>query len=38
MVDVNGYRRLADDDVAAVVTSVVEGRNLRPDGPQAPLH
>jgi proteasome beta subunit len=38
MVDVNGYRRLADDDVAAVVTSVVEGRNQRPDGPQAPLH
>jgi proteasome beta subunit len=38
MVDVNGYSRLADDDVAAVVTSVVEGRNQRPDGPQAPLH
>jgi proteasome beta subunit len=38
MVDARGYRRLADDDVAAVVTSVVEGRNQRPDGPQAPLH
>jgi proteasome beta subunit len=38
MVDVNGYSRLADDDFAAVVTSVVEGRNQRPDGPQAPLH
>jgi len=38
VVDVNGYSRLADDEVAAVVTSVVEGRNQRPDGPQAPLH
>ena len=38
MVDAHGYRRLGDDDVAAVVTSVVEGRNQRPDGPQAPLH
>ena len=38
VVDARGYRRLADDDVAAVVTSVVEGRNQRPDGPQAPLH
>ncbi len=37
-VDVHGYRRLVEDDVAAVVTSIVEGRNLRPDGPQAPLH
>jgi proteasome beta subunit len=38
VVDARGYRRLGDDDVAAVVTSVVEGRNQRPDGPQAPLH
>jgi proteasome beta subunit len=38
IVDANGYRRLAEDDVAAVVTSVVDGRNQRPDGPQAPLH
>jgi proteasome beta subunit len=38
VVDVHGYRRLPEDDVAAVVTSVVEGRNQRPDGPQAPLH
>ena len=38
MVDMRGYRRLDDDDVASVVTSVVEGRNQRPDGPQAPLH
>jgi proteasome beta subunit len=37
VVDVHGYRRLPEDDVAAVVTSVVEGRNQRPDGPQAPL-
>jgi len=34
VVDMRGYRRLDDDDVA----SVVEGRNQRPDGPQAPLH
>ena len=38
VVDSRGYRRLPEDDVAAVVTSVVEGRNQRPDGPQAPLH
>jgi proteasome beta subunit len=38
VVDVHGYRRLPEDNVAAVVTSVVEGRNQRPDGPQAPLH
>jgi proteasome beta subunit len=38
VVDARGYHRLGDDDVAAVVTSVVEGRNQRPDGPQAPLH
>jgi len=38
VVDMRGYRRLDDDDVASVVTSVVEGRNQRPDGPQAPLH
>ena len=38
VVDMHGYRRLPEDNVAAVVTSVVEGRNQRPDGPQAPLH
>ncbi|MGH8774451.1 MAG: proteasome subunit beta [Jiangellaceae bacterium] len=38
VVDVHGYRRLAEAKVAEVVESVVEARNRRPDGPQAPLH
>ena len=38
LVDVHGYRRLAEDDVAEVVESVVAARQERPDGPQAPLN
>jgi proteasome beta subunit len=37
VVDGRGYRRLAEDDVAQVVEAVVDGRSVRPDGPQAPL-
>lgn len=33
----DGYRRLSDDDVGEVVRVVVAGRQLRPDGPEAPL-
>jgi proteasome beta subunit len=32
-----GYRRLSDDEVGSVVRAVVEGRRVRPDGPEAPL-
>jgi proteasome beta subunit len=38
LVDAHGYRRLAEDDVAEVVESVVAARQERPDGPQAPLN
>ena len=34
LVDVRGYRRLAEDDVAEIVESVVAARQERPDGPQ----
>ncbi len=32
-----GYRRMSDDDVAAIVDRVLAGRRTRPDGPAAPL-
>jgi proteasome beta subunit len=32
-----GYRRLADDEVAGYVASMLEGRMTDPDGPTAPL-
>ena len=32
-----GYSRYSDDAVAAIVRSVVDARNTRPDGPLAPL-
>jgi len=38
LVDGQGYRRLAEDDVAEIVESVVAARQERPDGPQAPLN
>ncbi len=37
VVTVEGYRRLADDEVGAVVENVVAGRMENPGGPQAPL-
>ncbi|NUP37496.1 MAG: proteasome subunit beta [Streptomyces sp.] len=33
----DGYRRLDQDEVAAVAQAVVEGRRSAPDGPQAPV-
>ncbi|KAK1183606.1 proteasome subunit beta [Streptomyces sp. NBS 14/10] len=33
----DGYRRLDQDEVAAVAQAVVEGRHSAPDGPQAPV-
>ena len=36
-VTADGYRRLPDDEVAAVSARVLEGRRVRPDGPIAPL-
>lgn len=35
VVDDQGYRRLPDDEVGAVVDAVVTGRHRRPDGPPA---
>jgi proteasome beta subunit len=35
VVDVDGYRRLSDDDLGPIVRSVVERRQERPDGPVA---
>jgi len=32
-----GYHRVADGDVASVVTRMLRGRSVRPDGPEAPL-
>jgi proteasome beta subunit len=32
-----GYRRLPEDEVSALVREVVEARHTAPDGPQAPL-
>ncbi|HTY71046.1 MAG TPA: proteasome subunit beta [Actinomycetes bacterium] len=36
-VTADGYRRIPDDEIGAVVRSVVEARGTRPDGPIAPL-
>jgi proteasome beta subunit len=35
VVDRDGYRRLAEEQVAATVQGVLEGRRARPDGPRA---
>ena len=37
VVDADGYRRLPDDDIGTVVEAMVAARNVRPDGPNAPL-
>ncbi len=37
VVDDSGFRRLPDEDVGAIVETMLEGRALRPDGPQAPI-
>ena len=37
VVDVDGYRRLPDDTIGTVVEAMVAARNVRPDGPNAPL-
>jgi len=36
-VTVEGYRRLSDDEVGAIVDTVLAGRMTSPGGPQAPL-
>ena len=36
-VTADGYRRLADDEVGAIVDTVVAGRMQNPGGPPAPL-
>jgi proteasome beta subunit len=36
-VTTDGYRRLSDDEVGAIVDGVVAGRMDNPGGPQAPL-
>ena len=36
-VTADGYRRLSDDEVGAIVDTVVAGRMEHPGGPQAPL-
>ncbi|MDH6130861.1 proteasome beta subunit [Kitasatospora sp. MAA4] len=33
----DGFRRLSDDEVSTIAHSIVEHRNARPNGPQAPL-
>ncbi|WP_371501255.1 proteasome subunit beta [Kitasatospora sp. NBC_00374] len=33
----DGFRRLADDEVAAIAASITAGRRQHPNGPQAPL-
>ncbi|MDH6109570.1 proteasome beta subunit [Kitasatospora sp. MAP12-15] len=33
----DGFRRLSDDEVSTIAHSIVEHRNTRPNGPQAPL-
>jgi proteasome beta subunit len=38
IVTADGYRRVPDDEIGAVVESVVGARNIRPDGPNAPLN
>jgi proteasome beta subunit len=37
VISADGYRRLTDDEVAAVADQVVSGRMVRPDGPAADL-
>ena len=37
MVTADGYPRLPEDEVAAIVDAVVAARLQRPDGPAAPL-
>ncbi|MBO2450023.1 proteasome subunit beta [Actinomadura barringtoniae] len=37
VVTADGYRRLPEDEIAAIVEEVVEARMERPDGPVAPL-
>ena len=37
VVSADGYRRLPDDEVGAVVDQLVAARNQRPDGPAASL-
>jgi proteasome beta subunit len=32
-----GYRRASDDEIGSIVQTVVDARNVRPDGPNAPL-
>jgi proteasome beta subunit len=37
-VGADGFRRLSDDEVGAIVDAVMAGRAESPDGPRAPLH
>jgi proteasome beta subunit len=37
IVDANGFRRLTDDEVGAVVDTMLTGRMITPGGPNAPL-
>src|SRR4051795_4184243 len=37
VITAEGYRRLSDDDVAAIADRVIAARMQRPDGPAAPL-
>lgn len=37
VVDADGYRRVPEDEVAALADEVIGGRMTRPDGPAAPL-
>ncbi len=37
LITADGYRRLPDDDVAAIADRVIAARMNRPDGPSAPL-
>jgi proteasome beta subunit len=37
VVTADGYRRIPDDEIGGIVENVVNARNVRPDGPNAPL-
>jgi proteasome beta subunit len=37
VVDVEGYRRIPESELEPIVRSVVAARNVRPDGPTAPI-
>jgi proteasome beta subunit len=37
VVTADGYRRIPDDEIGRIVETVVNARNIRPDGPNAPL-